>query len=329
MGSHQDKMNRQQDKANFQQGNMDRQRVKMDHQQDMRIKGSISALVTPFRGGQVDFEAMDRLVDRQVAAGTDWLAVCGTTGEAPTLSEDEQEKILTRVLVRAKDRCPVMAGTGTYDTASTVRRTRRAAQLGAQAALIVTPYYNRPSQSGLFQHYAAVARESEIPIVLYNVPSRTGVHLANDTVVRLRKEFPKIVALKDASNSTEHVTDLLARSDIAVLCGDDALTLPMMSLGAVGVISVLSNLLPQLMKSLVTAAASGDFQNARAHHRKVHDLAHGLARCGPNPVPIKTAMALCGLLQEEFRLPLCGVEPEARPGLEELLRRHEIGGLVS
>jgi 4-hydroxy-tetrahydrodipicolinate synthase len=222
-----------------------------------------------------------------------------------------------------------MAGTGTYDTASTVRRTKRAAELGAQAALIVTPYYNRPSQTGLFQHYAAVAKESDIPIVLYNVPSRTGVHLANETVVRLRKEFPKIVALKDASNSTEHVTDLLGRCDIAVLCGDDALTLSMMSLGAVGVISVLSNLLPQLMKSLVTAAAAGEFQNARTPHRKVHDLAHSLARCGPNPVPIKTAMALCGLLQEEFRLPLCGVGADARSTIQQLLRRHEIGGVTS
>ncbi len=301
----------------------------MKNQDGMKISGSITALVTPFRGGQVDFSTLDRLVDRQVAAGTDWLAVCGTTGEAPTLAEDEQEEILTRVLIRTGGRCPVMMGTGTYDTASTIRRTKRAAELGAKAALIVTPYYNRPSQAGLFQHFAAVARESAIPIVLYNVPPRTGVHLSNDTVVKLRKEFPRIVALKDASNSTEYVTDLLSRCDLTVLCGDDALALPMMSLGAVGVISVLSNLLPQLMKSLVTAAASGDLPGARGYHRKVQDLAQSLARCGPNPVPIKTAMALCGLVQDEFRLPLCGVEPEARTAIQQLLRRHEVGGLVS
>lgn len=315
--------------VNSRQGNMDQSQTKPAQLRAKTISGSITALVTPFRGGQVDFEALDRLVDRQIAADTDWLAVCGTTGEAPTLTEEEQQKILTRVVGRANGRCPVMAGTGTYDTASTVRRTRRAGDLGAQAALIVTPYYNRPSQSGLFQHYAAVATESKIPIILYNVPPRTGVHLANDTVVRLRKEFPNIVGLKDASNSTEHVTDLLGRSDIAVLCGDDALTLAMMSLGAVGVISVLSNLLPQLMKSLVASALAGEFQTARTHHRKVHDLAHSLARCGPNPVPIKTAMALCGLLVEEFRLPLCTVEADARTTIQQLLRRHEIGGKTS
>lgn len=296
---------------------------------DVKIRGSITALVTPFRNGQVDGEALDRMVDRQVAAGTDWLAVCGTTGEAPTLTEAEQEEILTRVRTRSKGRCPVMAGTGTYDTASTIRRTRRAAELGAQAALIVTPYYNRPTQAGLFQHFAAVARETTIPIVLYNVPARTGTHLANDTIVRLRKEFPTIVALKDASNSTEHMTELLTRCDIDLLCGDDALTLAMMAQGAVGVISVISNLLPQLMKSLVTAIDAGDLQSARGYHRKISDLAHGLARCGPNPLPIKTAMALRGLLQEEFRLPLCPLEADQRTAIQELLRRHEVGGSAS
>lgn len=296
---------------------------------DVKIRGSITALVTPFRNGQVDGEALDRLVDRQVAAGTDWLAVCGTTGEAPTLTEQEQEEILARVRARSKGRCPVMAGTGTYDTASTIRRTRRAAELGAQAALIVTPYYNRPTQAGLFQHFAAVARETTIPIVLYNVPVRTGTHLANDTIVRLRRDFPAIAAIKDASNSTEHMTELLTRCDIDVLCGDDALTLSMMAQGAIGVISVISNLLPQLMKSLVTAIDAGDLQSARGYHRKISDLTHGLARCGPNPLPIKTAMALRGLVKEEFRLPLCPLEADLRTAIQELLRRHEVGGSAS
>lgn len=293
---------------------------------NMQISGSITALVTPFRSGQVDYEALDKLVDRQIAAGTDWLAVCGTTAEAPTLSDEEQEKILTSVLGRAKGRCPVMAGTGTYDTAQTVRRTQRAQQIGAHAALVVTPYYNRPPQAGLFQHYAAVAGATTLPIVLYNVPPRTGVHLANDTVVQLRKEFSNIVALKDASNTTEHVTDLLMRSDIKILCGDDALTLPMMTLGAVGVISVLSNLLPQLIKALVKAVEERDYEAARTHHRKIADLSTALARVGPNPVPIKTAMARCGLIKDEFRLPLCSAEPQALAAVEQLLRRHEIGG---
>ena len=300
----------------------------MGTRKDMKFSGVITALVTPFRSGQVDYDALSGLVDAQLAAGVDALAVCGTTGEAPTLSENEQEEILGHIVARTQGRCPILAGTGTYDTASTVRRTKRAAQLGADAALIVTPYYNRPSQSGLFQHFAAVAGQCNLPIVLYNVPARTGVHLADDTVIRLRKEFPHIVALKDASNSTDHVSDLLARSDIVVLSGDDALTFPMMCLGATGVISVLSNLVPQWMKSLIVAVTAGDFECARGLHRRIHDLAQCLARCGPNPVPIKTAMALCGMVQEEFRLPLCPMDAEARNTLQQALRRHEIGGAV-
>ncbi len=288
------------------------------------FRGLMTALVTPFRDGEVDFAAIEKHVDRQIDGGVDWLVPCGTTGESPTLAEDEHQRILETVVARAAGRRPVMAGTGTNNTTTTIRHTRRAAELGASAALIVTPYYNRPTQEGLFRHYAAVAESVELPIVLYNVPVRTGVHLTNDTVVRLREKFPSIVALKDASGTVDHVTDLLARCDIAILCGDDALTLPMMSLGAIGVISVLSNLVPALMKSLVEAAATGNFAAARTHHRKVHDLAVGLARFGPNPVPIKTAMAARGMIREEYRLPLCPLDAESRTGVERLLRRHEI-----
>jgi 4-hydroxy-tetrahydrodipicolinate synthase len=284
----------------------------------------MTALVTPFRDGEVDFAAIEKHVDRQIDGGVDWLVPCGTTGESPTLAESEHERILETVVARAAGRRPVMAGTGTNNTTTTIRCTRRAAEFGASAALIVTPYYNRPTQEGLFRHYAAVAESAELPIVLYNVPVRTGVHLTNDTVVRLREKFPHIVALKDASGTVDNITDLLARCDITVLCGDDALTLPMMSLGAVGVISVLSNLVPALMKSLVDAAASGNFAAARMYHRKVHDLAVGLARFGPNPVPIKTAMAARGMIREEFRLPLCPLDTESRTGVERLLRRHEV-----
>ena len=288
------------------------------------FRGLMTALVTPFRDGEVDFAAMDKLVGLQIDEGVDWLIPCGTTGESPTLAENEHERILETVIARAAGRRPVMAGTGTNNTATTIRHTRRAAELGASAALIVTPYYNRPTQEGLFRHYAAVAESAELPIVLYNVPVRTGVHLTNDTVVRLREKFPHIVALKDASGTVDNITELLARCDITVLSGDDALTLSMMSLGAVGVISVLSNLVPALMKSLVEAAASGRFAAARTYHRKVHDLAVGLARLGPNPVPIKTAMAACGMIRGEFRLPLCPLDSESRTGIERLLRRHEI-----
>jgi 4-hydroxy-tetrahydrodipicolinate synthase len=266
---------------------------------------------------------VNALVDRQIEAGTDWLVPCGTTGEAPTLAQAEREKLLETVIARSAGRCPVMAGTGSNSTAATVRQTQRAAAAGTDAALVVTPYYNRPTQEGLFRHFAAVAEAVDLPLVLYNVPLRTGVNLSNDVVVRLREAFPHVVAIKDASGTVDGVTDLVTRCDIGVLCGDDALTWPMMALGAVGVVSVIANLNPGLMKALVLAAFEGNVSDVRPLHRKVCDLAVGIGRFGPNPVPIKTAMAIAGLIDEEFRLPLCSVDAEARLAIERVLRRHE------
>ncbi len=288
------------------------------------LRGSMTALVTPFRDGEVDWPRLDALVDRQIEAGTDWLVPCGTTGESPTLSEKEHRRIIETVIARAKGRCPVLAGTGSNSTAETVRRTEHAAKAGADAALIVTPYYNRPSQEGLFRHYAKLAESVDLPIVVYNVPKRTGVSISVNTVVRLRKAFPNIVALKHATGSVDGITDLLSRCDIKVLSGDDALTWPLMALGAVGVISVVGNLAPALLKSLVSSALSGDCEAAISCHRKMHDLAEGIGRFGPNPVPIKTAMALAGLIEEEFRLPLCPVDAETRTAIAEVLGRHEL-----
>lgn len=293
------------------------------------LAGSMTALVTPFRDGEVDWAALEMLLTRQLQGGTDWLVPCGTTGETPTLDDRERARILEAALHAARGHADVrqvgvMAGTGCNCTKSTVEMTRKAKAAGADAALIVTPYYNRPTQEGLFRHFATVAETVELPIVLYNVPVRTGVNLSNDTVVRLRERFPHIVGLKDASGSVDGVTDLVQRSDITVLCGDDVLTWPMMSLGARGVISVLSNLIPQLMKSLVTAAAEGDISAANSYHQRVYALANGLGRLGPNPIPIKTAMAVAGLSAEEFRLPLCALDADGRRTVERLMRRHEM-----
>lgn len=293
------------------------------------MRGAMTALVTPFRDGEIDWPALDRLVDCQIAGGTDWLVALGTTGESPTITDDEREQIIKAVLARAGDRCRVMVGTGTNSTANTIEHTRQAAKLGAQAALVVTPYYNRPTQEGMFAHFAAVADAVEIPVVLYNVPIRTGVNLHKDTVVSLREKHRNIVAIKDASGNVDGVTDLISRSDINVLCGDDVLTWPMMSLGAVGVISVISNLVPKLMKSLVDAAAISNISEAQRLHRRVHDFASGIGRFGPNPTPIKTAMAIAGMISEEFRLPLLALGAEARDGIERVLRRHEVGGVES
>lgn len=288
------------------------------------IKGSMTALVTPFVDGDVDWACWDRLIDRQINAGTDWLVPLGTTGESPTLTEKEHQRLLATAIERAQDRRPVAAGTGTNNTAETVARTKHAASAGANAALVVTPCYNRPPQEGLFRHFAAVAEAVDIPIIIYNVPARTGVNITNDVVVRLTERYPNIAAIKDATGTVDNITDLRARCDIAVLCGDDALTWPFMALGAVGVISVIANLVPALMKSLVSAARQHDSAAALPFHRRVHDIALGIGRFGPNPLPIKTAMAIAGLLNEEFRLPLCPLDAAAREGIAQVMRRHEI-----
>lgn len=288
------------------------------------LQGAMTALVTPFLDGEVDWARLDALVDHQIEGGTDWLVACGTTAETPTLTRAERERVIHAVIARAGDRCPVMVGTGSNSTAATVEQTCWAAAAGASAALIVAPYYNRPTAEGLFRHFAKVAESVDLPIVLYNVPKRTGVSISNDVVVRLRTSFPHIAALKHATGSVDGVTELLADCDIAVLSGDDAITWPLMSIGAVGVVSVISNLTPSLVKSQTVAALAGDYAAARQYHRKVHDLAIEIGRFGPNPIPIKTAMAINGLLKEEFRLPLCPMDDEARLALEGVLRRHEL-----
>ena len=291
---------------------------------DVTIRGVMTALITPFRDGEVDWSGLRMLVQRQIEGGADWLVPLGTTGESPTLSNAEREKVLDTVLKAADGRRPVMAGTGSNDTAETVERTKQAAKAGARAALVVAPCYNRPTPEGLYRHFAKVAKSVELPIVLYNVPARTGVDIDNETVARLRRSHPNIVAIKDATGGVDRITDLQQRCDIAVLSGDDVLTWPMMAMGAVGVISVLANLCPSRMKTLVSAAARGDMEQALRAHRKLDDLAAGIATFGPNPIPIKTAMALTGLIKEEFRLPLCPLDQKARDGIAAVLRRHEI-----
>ena len=288
------------------------------------LRGAMTALITPFRDNEVDWHRLEALVDRQIEGGTDWLVPLGTTGEAPTLTEDEKEKILERIVARAKGRCPVMAGTGSNSTAATVEHTKRAEAMGVDAALVVAPYYNRPTQEGLYRHFAGLAESVHLPIVLYNVPARTGVTISNDTVVRLREGFANIVAIKDATGNLEAMTDLSARCDIAVLSGDDSLTWPFMALGAVGVVSVIGNLHPVLMKSLIAAALEGNVAAAVQHHRKVYHLAMGIGQYGPNPLPIKTAMAVAGFIAEEFRLPLCPLGGEAREAIARVLDRYEI-----
>ncbi|UCE59069.1 MAG: 4-hydroxy-tetrahydrodipicolinate synthase [Phycisphaerales bacterium] len=288
------------------------------------LRGSMTALVTPFRGGAVDWARLEALVDRQIVGGTDWLVPCGTTGESPTLSAREHDEVMEAVIAHSAGRCPVLAGTGSNNTTEAMRKTTHAASAGADAALVVAPYYNRPTPEGLYRHFAAIAEAADLPIVLYNVPARTGINIGNDVVVRLVETCPNVVAIKHATGSVDDITNLLNRCEVAVLSGDDSLTWPMMALGAVGVISVVGNLCPSLLKSLVKEALEGNCPAAQRCHRKVYDLAESIGRYGPNPLPIKTAMAICGLLEEEFRLPLCPLDAKARTEIEQVLRRHEL-----
>lgn len=286
------------------------------------FKGCFVALVTPFRDGAVDREALGGLVDHVIAGGADGLVPCGTTGESPTLSDREREDVITAVVRRAAGRVPVIAGTGTNATDQTLSHSLAAVRAGANGVMLVAPYYNKPNQQGLFEHFSHVARRVEAPVILYNIPGRTGVEIAVDTIARLRSEHPNIVAVKHATGSLDGASALAAVSDIAILSGDDTLTLPLMSIGAVGVISVLANLLPRETSSVTTAALAGDWETARTGHHRLFPIARAMLGLDVNPIPIKTALAMRGHVAEEFRLPLCRLDDEKRRHLASILSQH-------
>jgi 4-hydroxy-tetrahydrodipicolinate synthase len=292
------------------------------------LRGAFTALVTPFTpDGAVDEAAFRRLVRWQVLAGIDGLVPCGTTGEAPTLTAAEREWLIaTTVEVVAerpsRARVRVIAGTGTNDTAATIAATRRAAELGADAALVVAPYYNRPDGRMLEAHYRAVADEGDLPIVVYNVPSRTGTNLDADTFLRLA-DHPRVVAVKEASGNLDQIARICRDRprDVAVLAGDDAWALAVLAMGGDGVVSVTSNEIPGELVSLCAAARSGDWDAARRVHERWLPLFQGNFRGGPNPVPAKAAMALMGLLETDaVRGPLLPLDPGARAAMAVTLR---------
>ena len=288
------------------------------------FKGSMVALVTPFKDGEVDWKTLDALVDFHIDAGTDALVPCGTTGESPTLSHEENDAVTAAVVRRAKGRIPVLAGTGSNSTAEALEMTRNARKNGADGALLVVPYYNRPTQEGLFQHFSALAEAVDFPQVLYNIPGRCGVELSADTIVRLREAHKSIVAVKHATGSMDGASELRARSDIDVISGDDSMTLPLMSIGGTGAISVLANIVPKDMKAMTDAALRGDWETARRWHFKMFKLAKGLLTLEVNPIPIKTAMAIKGMMAEEFRLPLCRMNPANREKLQAVMTEYGI-----
>ena len=268
------------------------------------FKGAIVAIVTPFKKGKVDEASLRKLIEFQIKSGTDGIVPCGTTGESSTLSHEEHERVIEITIDAVKKRVPVLAGTGSNSTAEAIRLTRHAYKAGADAAMMVAPYYNRPTQEGIYQHYKAVAEAVPIPIIVYNIPGRTGININPDTFARLAK-IKNIVGAKEASGSIKQMSDVisLCGPNFIVLSGDDAFTLPLMAMGGHGVISVVSNVAPADMAGLVDAFAAGDLKKAQALHFKMSALIDALF-IETNPAPAKAALSLMKKISYEVRLPL-------------------------
>jgi 4-hydroxy-tetrahydrodipicolinate synthase len=267
------------------------------------FKGSITALVTPFKDdGSVDFETLAALVEWQIESGIDGLVPCGTTGESPTLSHEEHEAVVAAVVAAVRKRIPVLAGAGSNATAESLRLVRHAEKVGADGVLVITPYYNRPTQAGLVAHYRTIAAATRLPIVVYNVPGRTGINILPETLARLA-EIETIVGVKEASGSLDQVSAILNSCNLDVLSGDDGLTLPIMAVGGCGVISVVANAAPRKMVALTRAVSKGDLANAERLHRELYPLCKALF-LETNPIPVKAALAMLGKIRENLRLPL-------------------------
>ncbi|OGL02141.1 MAG: 4-hydroxy-tetrahydrodipicolinate synthase [Candidatus Rokubacteria bacterium RIFCSPLOWO2_02_FULL_73_56] len=291
-----------------------------------RFQGSFVAMVTPFRSGTVDEAKLRELVEFHVAHGTDGLIPCGTTGESPTLSHDEHKRVVEVVLEAARGRIQVVAGTGSNSTAEAVDLTQHAERAGAAGALVVNPYYNKPTQDGLYRHFRAVAESVAIPILVYNIQSRTAVNVETPTLERLARDVKNVAGVKEASGSLDQMSQVIAACgpDFSVLSGDDNVTLPLMAIGGHGVISVIANLLPRETAELVHAALDGDWKRARELHYRLFPMARA-AFLETNPIPIKEAMAMAGMLEPEFRLPMCRMSEANRERLRAVLKTY---GLV-
>ncbi len=276
------------------------------------------ALTTPFRDGSVDFAALARQVEFQVQAGTCCVCPVGTTGESPTLTHDEHDRVIATVVEAAAGRIKVMAGTGSNSTSEALRLTKFAARAGADAALVVAPYYNKPTQEGFYQHFKALAEAVEVPICVYNIPGRTGKNMEPETIARLG-ELERITMVKEATGSMDQASQILALSNLTVLSGDDSLTLPLLSIGARGVISVVGNIVPADMLALVTAFERGDGAGARAWHRKLFPLCRDMLGLATNPIPVKAAMQLLGRDTGELRMPMTPLEPQLLAKLRSTL----------
>jgi len=284
-----------------------------------RFPGTLTALITPFADGKIDAAAVERIVDDQIANGSNGLVPCGSTGESATLSHDEHIEVIKLVVARAKGRVPVVAGTGSNSTAEAIRLTEAAKRAGADAALLISPYYNRPTQDGIYQHYRAIAEATRFPLIVYNIPARTGSKIEAPTLARLA-QLDEVVGLKEATGSLDEVQEVirLCGDRLAIYCGDDALTLPVVAVGGIGVISVLGNCVPKLWSQAVDAAVRGEWQEARRRHYALLPLMRTLF-LETNPTPIKAAMAMLGLCRDELRLPLLPMSEAPRAKLRQAL----------
>lgn len=288
----------------------------------MNFKGSFVALVTPFQDdNSVDTKKLLELVDFQIENGTHGIVPCGCTGEAATLTHEEQEAAIAAVVKHVNGRVPVVAGTGSNSTSEAVRLTKSAADAGADGALVITPYYNKPTPEGQYRHYKMIAEAVSIPIMLYNVPSRTGISMTAETVARLA-EIDNIAVIKEAGGSIEQVSRIMAACNIIVMSGDDSMTLPMLSVGATGVVSVAANIVPAEMARLVDSFNEGDLDTARQTHFDLYDIFKAIF-LETNPIPVKTALQMMGMLNGRLRMPLCEMGP-SRDQLREVLAKHNL-----
>ncbi|MFA6472527.1 MAG: 4-hydroxy-tetrahydrodipicolinate synthase [Candidatus Latescibacterota bacterium] len=287
----------------------------------LKLEGSFTAMVTPFKDGRIDEAKIREMVEFQIKNGTSGLVPCGTTGESPTLTHEEHRRVIEITIEQVNSRILVIAGTGSNNTSEAISLTEHAMKMGADAALLITPYYNRPSQTGLIKHYTTVSRNSDIPLIIYNCPGRTAVNTTADTIVEL-SAVPNIVGIKEASGNMDQICEIILRTpdDFTVLSGDDSMTLPMMAVGAKGVISVISNILPQKMAEMVNFSLKTDFISARKIHDEIFFLMRSLMKVETNPSPVKTAMNILGMEMGPVRLPLVEPGEDGKATLEKLMK---------
>lgn len=281
--------------------------------------GAMVALITPFQDDEIDFRTLDELIDFQLENGIDAIVPTGTTGESPTLSHDEQKKVIQRVVKAVGGKVPVIAGAGSNSTAEAIELTAFSKKVGADATLQVCPYYNKPTQEGFYQHFRTIAEEVDLPIVLYNIPGRCAAGMTAETVIRLA-ELENIVAIKEATGSLDMASEIASQCDITIVSGDDSLTLPIASVGGKGVISVVANIVPADVKAMTDLILEGDLVSARQWHNKLFTLCKNLLGLATNPIPIKAAMSMLNMAPEEMRLPMLPMQDDKKTILKQTLK---------